>query len=96
MPRTGNNKNNIFKNFTMLINKIVMTPFTTLNKDKNTTQSETYIIQKNVNSSLEKEIKELKVVKKSAKKDSDDDDSDEEEKPKKPVKKDKDDVDGEN
>ena len=60
MPRTGNNKHNIFKNMSMLINKIVMVPFTSLNKEKNKTQSESYLIQKNVNSSLEKEIKELK------------------------------------
>ena len=60
MPRSGNNKLNIFKNMSMLIDKIIMVPFTTLNKEKNVTQSESYTIQKNVNSSLEKEIKELK------------------------------------
>ena len=37
-----------------------MYPFTTLNKDKNINQDESYLIQKNINDSLEKEIKELK------------------------------------
>ena len=49
----------ISKDITMLINKTIMIPFTILNNDK-TTQSESYTIQKNINSSLEKEIKELK------------------------------------
>ena len=37
-----------------------MYPFTALNKEKEVTASESYLIQKNVNASLEKEIKELK------------------------------------
>ena len=60
MPRSGNNQHNVFKNMSMLIEKIVMTPFTFLNKEKNVTQTESYTIQKNVNASLEKEIQELK------------------------------------
>lgn len=50
----------ILKDISMGIEKIVIYPFTTLNQEKNENQSESYIIQKNVNSSLEKEIKELK------------------------------------
>ncbi|MBQ9019292.1 MAG: rod shape-determining protein MreC [Bacilli bacterium] len=49
-----------FKDISMSINKVVMYPFTSLNKEKNKKQTESYIIQKNINSSLEKEIKELK------------------------------------
>ena len=49
----------IFKDTTVFINKIVMFPFTALNKEKGK-QTESYVIQKNVNSSLEKEIQELK------------------------------------
>ena len=45
-----------------MIQKIVLYPFTALNKEKNSTQSESYIIQKNVNESLENEIQELKDV----------------------------------
>lgn len=48
------------KDTSIVIQKIFMYPFTALNKDKNKTQTESYIIQKNVNSSLEKEIQELK------------------------------------
>ena len=48
------------KDISMTIEKIVMLPFTSLNKEKNVTQSESYTIQKNVNASLEKEIEELK------------------------------------
>ena len=56
-----NKSNNTFlKDITMSINKIVMYPFTSLNKDKSITQTESYLIQKNINSSLEKEIQELK------------------------------------
>jgi rod shape-determining protein MreC len=56
-----NRSNNTFlKDITMSINKVIMYPFTSLNKDKSITQTESYLIQKNVNSSLEKEIQELK------------------------------------
>ena len=48
------------KDISILIEKIFMYPFTSLNKEKNNDQTESYIIQKNVNKSLEKEIKELK------------------------------------
>lgn len=50
------------KDVATVIEKAVMYPFTALNSDKNTNQNESYIIQKNVNTSLEKEIKELKEV----------------------------------
>ncbi len=53
---------NILKDGVMIVNKVIMYPFTALNKEKNQTQSESYLIQKNVNSSLEKEIQELKEV----------------------------------
>ena len=62
VSNNGNDKNNIFKNFSMMIDKIVMYPFTALNHNKDITQSESYTIQKNINSSLEKEIQELKDV----------------------------------
>ena len=52
--------NTFLKDGVILIEKIFMYPFTSLNKEKNKTQTESYTIQKNVNSSLEKEIKELK------------------------------------
>lgn len=51
---------NIFKDVSIFFDKVVMYPFTALNKEKNINQTESYIIQKNVNSSLEKEIQELK------------------------------------
>lgn len=50
----------ILKDTASFINKVFMYPFTALNKEKNVNQSESYIIQKNVNESLEKEIQELK------------------------------------
>ena len=52
----------LFKDVSIVFNKIVMYPFTALNTDKNVNQTESYTIQKNVNSSLEKEIQELKAV----------------------------------
>lgn len=51
---------NLFKDAAMLINKVIMYPFTALNADKDVDQSKSYLIQKNVNESLEKEIQELK------------------------------------
>ena len=51
---------NIFKDITTTANKVIMYPFTSLNKEKNKTQTESYTIQKNINESLEKEIQELK------------------------------------
>ena len=50
------------KDIAIVINKIFMYPFTALNSDKGKDLSKSYIIQKNVNSSLEGEIKELKEV----------------------------------
>ena len=52
----------LLKDTTTIIQKVAIYPFTSLNKEKNKDQSESYVIQKNVNSSLEKEIKELKEV----------------------------------
>ncbi len=49
-----------FKTTTITFQKIIMYPFTALNEKKDIDQSESYLIQKNVNESLEKEIKELK------------------------------------
>lgn len=48
------------KDAAMIVEKIVMYPFTALNKEKDVDQSQSYIIQKNVNASLEREIEELK------------------------------------
>lgn len=52
----------IFKDVVVFTEKMIMFPFTSLNKEKNKDQSESYLIQKNVNESLEKEIQELKDV----------------------------------
>lgn len=48
------------KDISLFIEKVFLYPFTALNKDCNVDQSKSYLIQKNVNSSMEKEIKELK------------------------------------
>lgn len=50
----------IIKDVFMTIEKVVMYPFTALNHEKGVNQSESYLIQKNVNTSLETEIQELK------------------------------------
>lgn len=50
---------NLFKDTATIINKVFMYPFTTLNTN-DITQDESYLIQKNVNESLVKEIEELK------------------------------------
>lgn len=55
-----NEDKNVLKNISMFIDKIVMYPFTELTHDKKEKPEESYLIQKNVNSSLEKEIQELK------------------------------------
>lgn len=52
----------IFKDISMFFNKVVMYPFTVFNQDKDVDQNESYLIQKNINASLEKEIQELKDV----------------------------------
>ncbi len=51
-----------FKDISLYINKIVLYPFTSFNKESNVDQDESYLIQKNINESLEKEILELKEV----------------------------------
>jgi rod shape-determining protein MreC len=48
------------KDISISIQKVIMYPFTILNNEKDKDQTESYLIQKNVNSSLEKEIQELK------------------------------------
>ena len=58
--KKSNSVETILKDIVIVGNKIVMAPFTSLNKEKDKTQSESYLIQKNVNASLEKEIQELK------------------------------------
>lgn len=50
----------LMKDISMSIEKIVVYPFTALKKNQKITQTESYLIQKNINSSLEKEIQELK------------------------------------
>lgn len=50
---------NLFKDTATIINKVFMYPFTVLNTN-DITQDESYLIQKNVNESLVKEIEELK------------------------------------
>ena len=50
----------ILKDSLMVVNRVAMYPFTALNNEKNIDQSESYLIQKKVNESLEKEIQELK------------------------------------
>lgn len=52
----------ILKDITTSTLKVVMIPFTSLNKEKDIDQSKSYLIQKNVNTTLEKEIDELKEV----------------------------------
>lgn len=53
---------NILKDIAISAEKIIMYPFTNLNKEKEKIQTESYLIQKNVNSSLEQEISELKDI----------------------------------
>lgn len=60
VQKNGDDEHNVLKNVSMFVEKIAMYPFTALNPEKGKDQSESYIIQKNVNSSLEKEIQELK------------------------------------
>lgn len=50
----------VLKDIFMTIDKVVMYPFTALNSEKGNDQTESYLIQKNVNTSLEEEIQELK------------------------------------
>lgn len=50
----------IGKDISMFFNKVIMYPFTTLNQSRGEDLSKSYVIQKNVNKSLEQEIEELK------------------------------------
>ena len=52
----------ILKDIVAFTEKVVIYPFTALNKEKNQVQTESYTIQKNKNETLEKEIAELKEV----------------------------------
>ena len=58
--RDGNHSYNALKTVSMTIEKVVMAPFTSLNKEKGKKQTESYTIQKNANEELENEIQELK------------------------------------
>ena len=49
-----------FKDISTYINKLLIKPITIFSKEKNKDQSKSYLIQKNKNESLEKEIEELK------------------------------------
>ena len=60
LPKSNFINNSILKDISITLNKIVMYPLTALNSEKNIKQNESYLIQKNVNESLEKEIQELK------------------------------------
>ena len=60
LPKDNFINKSLLKDVTVMLNKIVMYPFTTLTKEKDTNHNESYVIQKNVNESLEKEIQELK------------------------------------
>ena len=60
VPKSNFINNSILKDIPITINKIIMYPFTALNKEKKVKHNESYLIQKNVNESLEKEIQELK------------------------------------
>ena len=48
------------KDGSVFIQKILLYPVTSFQEDKKEVKSESYLIQKNVNESLEKEIEELK------------------------------------
>lgn len=50
----------IGKDIVTVVNKVIMYPFTALNQSKGEDLSKSYVIQKNVNASLENEIQELK------------------------------------
>ncbi len=60
LVQSNGSKNNVFKNIAMMVDKIIMFPFTSLNTDKNIDQSKSKIIEKNSNKELQEEIKELK------------------------------------
>lgn len=50
----------VLKDTTSFVNRLFVYPITMFNSEKNIDQTKSYIIQKNVNASLEKEIEELK------------------------------------
>lgn len=50
----------LLKDVSVFVQKAFLFPFTSLNQEKGKKQDESYVIQKNINSSLEKEIQELK------------------------------------
>lgn len=60
LPKDNFINKSILKDIPIMINKMVMYPFTALNSEKDVNHNESYLIQKNVNESLEKEIQELK------------------------------------
>lgn len=60
LPKNNFINISILKDIPIMLNKIVMYPFTALNSEKKVNHNESYLIQKNVNESLEKEIQELK------------------------------------
>ncbi len=60
LPKNNYINKSLIKDIPIMLNKIIMYPFTALNDEKNINHNESYIIQKNVNESLEKEIQELK------------------------------------
>ena len=60
LSRRNSRVETLIKDTTTVIQKMVIYPFTTLSKCNKVDQSESYLIQKNINSSLEKEIQELK------------------------------------
>lgn len=51
---------NAFKTVTTFTNKVFIAPLKLYNSEKDVDQSKSYLIQKNVNESLEKEVEELK------------------------------------
>lgn len=50
----------VLKDEATIVSKIVMIPFTTLNKEKDKDASKSYLIQKNINVHLEEEIEQLR------------------------------------
>lgn len=62
LDRKTNMLEDSLKTITTTISKTVISPLKGYNEDKDINQSESYIIQKNINTSLEREIKELKEV----------------------------------
>ncbi len=57
IPRKNNS---LFKDGVIMIEKVIMYPFTSIKEKEKIDKTESYLIQKNINSSLENEIQELK------------------------------------